>query len=307
MLDPFKPFKDNVDLEKYQKIINEGLKKTIEFLERCIKNYDFTESKKTFFEILEGKEYYNKNNPNHKIAYLASRFISFDILLSVGKIDPYIKKLHYEWFNYLFNRIYRDINYFSNKILEELYSDYPVGDSEIFQTVSQRVLFNIYKLKKKGYVDLIDLLKDPKIHPWEKILEFENIYRFDYAVFLIRSGYLGEELAKFEGNKDYSKDLDKIFQLKNNNERTPPQIVVKEIERLKHVRNAISHPERAGIRYKRDINKVKIMAYDPKKKIYSYQEEIRMIDLWDISYILTLLDRDFVSAALAISIIKDLS
>ena len=71
--------------------------------------------------------------------------------------------------------------------------------------------------------------------------------------------------------KEYGKTLWNIFQINENNDRSPPDIIKTELKRLIYTRNAISHPETAGICYNNGI--VKIMNYNDSKKEYTYVEE----------------------------------
>ena len=47
------------------------------------------------------------------------------------------------------------------------------------------------------------------------------------------------------------------------------------------------------------------MNYNDSKKEYTYVEELKLIELYEIYFNLTLLDRGFVSSALAVDILKE--
>ncbi len=149
--------------------------------------------------------------------------------------------------------------------------------------------------------ELFYILRNNTIPPFTRLLKFEDYFRFDFAHFFIRCENLGRELGKLEG-KDYGKSLWNIFQINENNDRAPPEIIKSELKRLIYTRNAISHPETAGISYNNGI--VKITNYDNTKKEYSSVEELELTDLYEIYYNLTLLDRGFISATLAVDILK---
>lgn len=300
-----KTFINNIDLKHNEKSIEKGLKKVSDLFKHDIQDINENQVKDILYSLIKGEQIYNQTIKSHKIAYLTARLIQQEILLDEKKIEQWLHNMISDWFTYLFNRIYPHLDNFSEIILTELCADYPVGDIEVFQAVVDRILFNIarFNYSEEKYQNF---LFNERIHPLARILEFENHYRFDYAMFLIRCGYFADEIAKFEGNPDYGLSLIKIFQLNDNNERTPKSSdIVKHLKRLYYIRNAIAHPERAGIRYLKDDHEVKIMNYHPSKKIYTYQETITLRELWNIGYLLTVFDRSFVSVALALSVIKD--
>ena len=170
-----------------------------------------------------------------------------------------------------------------------------MGDLDIYKNIVVRAFHNY----SEG--ELFYILRNNTIPPLSRLLKFEDYFRFDFAHFLIRCENLGRELGKLEG-KEYGKSLWNIFQINENNDRAPPEIIKTELKRLIYTRNAISHPETAGISYNNGT--VKIMNYDNNKKEYTYVEELELTDLYEIYYNLTLLDRGFVSATLAVDILK---
>lgn len=293
---PFVEFRLHIDLIQHMKNIENGFNITYKFLEENGLTLDKNLIEKTFYDLFNDETQYRFNRRNHKIAYLISRFIQVDYLFSENKMTEKMLEIHNQWFNYLFERINRQRENFSKDSIISFHSDFPMGDLDIFKNISVRAIHNY----SRG--ELLVHMKNNQIHPLNKLLMFEDYFRFDFAYFLIRCEHFGKEIGKLEGS-DYGKKLWDIFQINNNNDRTPPDIIKKELKRLIHTRNAISHPETAGISYDNGI--VKIMNYDERKKEYTYVEELNLIELYEIYYNLTLLDRGFVSAALAVDIFKE--
>ena len=290
----------NIDLEQHSDLIESGLNKALDILN---KQEIFTLVMMHFRRLFTGADRYDHKNEMHRIIYLVAIIIRPEILLYEKKIEQWLYELRNEWFEYLFNRILPYLDHFSNQILKELYSDYPFGDIEVFRTTAERILYNIYKCKSEE--NYHNYLFNEKIHPWARILEFENHFRFEYSLFLIRCAYFSEEMSKFEG-RIYKRKLTSIFQLYESNGIKPKsKEIIKHLKRLQKIRNAIAHPERAGIRYIAKTHKVKIMEYNPQKREYLYDEEITIPELWDIGYILTIFDRTFVDVTLALSLIKN--
>ena len=293
-------FVKNIDLEEHAVFIKNGLNKALNIVN---KQKIEAQVMKQFRRLFNRVDRYDNNNEMHRIVYLASIFIRPEILLYKKKIEPWLYELRNEWFEYLFGRIFPSLDSFSNQILEELHSDFPFGEIEVYKTIGERILFNIKRCKYSEEVYQKYLFNE-KIEPWARILEFENHYRFEYALFLIRSAYFGREMSRFEG-KEYQLKSTSIFQLYDNNEITPgSKELIKHLKRLQFIRNAIAHPERASIRYLEKKHKVKIMNYNPQQKKYTYEKEISLRELWNIGYILTIFDRTFVDVALALSLIK---
>jgi hypothetical protein len=293
---PFVKFRSHIDLVQHKKNIENGFNKTNKFLEENGLTFDKTLIEKTFYDLFNDETQYRFNRRNHKIAYLISRFIQVDFLFSEKKMIEKMLEIHNQWFNYLIERIDRHREKFSKDTIISFHSDFPMGDLDIFKNISVRAIYNY------SGGELLDHMKNNRIHPLTKLLMFEDYFRFDFAYFLIRCEHLGKEIGKLEG-KDYRKKLWNIFQINENNDRAPPDIIKKDLKRLIYIRNAISHPETAGISY--NNGKVKIMNYDDSKKEYTYVEELKLIELYEIYYNLTLLDRGFVSAALAVDIFKE--
>lgn len=296
---PFDVFRENVNYEKHKELVEIRIKMIIEFFKNKDLQAKDEEIKEVFVQLFKGDIAYDPNKIIHKIAYLASRFIKYDILLADKRIPEEVPAIHNVWFNYLFERINKYRAEFSEELLDEFHAEYYTGDFEVYRTIVDRMLFNYER------ADLAEILADPDLPPYLKVLEFENFYRFDYAHFFVRCEHLGNEFSKYEG-ANYGKKLHNIFQLDDKNERTPPEIIKKAIKRLVCTRNAISHPETAGIRLI-GKNRVKIMNYNERKREFvDCNEEMELVDFWKIYYVLTALDRGFVSAALAVDITNEL-
>lgn len=295
-----KIFKANINLNNHANLIKGGIKKTLELIQ---KQTIFTQVLSQFKRLWKSIDEYKHNNDIHRIVYLSALIIQTIILFYEKKIEKWLYELKNDWFDYLFKRTYPYLDDFSNQILNELHSDYPFGDIEIYKTVAERIVFNI---KRCNYSEenYQKYLFNEEIEPWARILQFENHYRFEYALFIIRCAYFGEEMSKFEG-KDYQRKLTSIFQLYEKNKITPKSDHIKNhLIRLQNIRNAISHPERAGIRYLEKTHKIKFMNYNPQKKEYNWVEEASLRELWNIGYVLTTLDRTFIDVALSLSLLR---
>ena len=296
MSNPFEEFRRHVDLIQHKKEIEKSFNSVYIFLEENGIKLDKTLIEMTFYDLFRNETGYRFNRRNHKIAHLISKFVQVELLFSEIKITKKMLNIHHQWFIYLFTRINRLRENFSKETLVSFHADFPMGDLDIYKNILVRAFHNY----SRG--ELFFILRNNTIPPLTRLLMFENYFRFDFAYFLIRCENLGKEIGKLEG-KDYGKSLWNIFQINENNYRAPPEIIKTELKRLIYTRNAISHPETAGISYNNGT--VKIMNYDNSKKEYSYVEELELTDLYEIYYNLTLLDRGFVRATLAVDILKE--
>ncbi len=296
MNNPFDEFRRHVDPIKHKKEIEKGFNSVYKFLEDNGIKLEKKLIKTTFFDLFKNETGYRFNRTNHKIAHFISKFIQVELLFSEKKITKKMLIIHHQWFNYLFTRINRLRENFSKEVLVSFHADFPMGDLDIYKNILERAFHNY----SRG--ELFFRLRDNNIPPLARLLMFEDYFRFDFAYFLIRCENLGNEIGKMEG-KEYGKKLWNIFQINENNDRAPPPLIKTELKRIIYTRNAISHPETAGISYNNGT--VKIMNYDNTKKEYTYEEEFDLTSLYEIYYNLTLLDRGFVSAALAVDILKE--
>ena len=296
MRNPFDEFRRHVDPIKHKKEIEKGFNSVYKFLEDNGIKLDKKLIERTFIDLFRNETGYRFNRTNHKIAHFVSIFIKVELLFSEKKITKKMLAIHHLWFNYLFTRINKLRENFSKETLVSFHADFPMGDLDIYKNILERAFHNY----SEG--ELFFRLRDNTIPPLTRLLMFEDYFRFDFAYFLIRCENLGKEIGKMEG-KDDGKKLWNIFQINENNDKAPPPLIKTELKRIIHTRNAISHPETAGISYNNGT--VKVMNYDNAKKEYTYEEEFELTDLYEIYYNLTLLDRGFVSAALAVDILKE--
>ncbi|MEJ2279594.1 MAG: hypothetical protein P8Y70_17915 [Candidatus Lokiarchaeota archaeon] len=229
----------------------------------------------------------NKNEPKlyqWEILFirLIKEVLTNIILNKIGRLNDFILHLSSKWFEYLISRTNQYLNTLPENFCTLLYTMAPVSDEPAFKAQINRLnriyteksLMNTFDSAESDIVDIIE--------------SFENNYINHYALFLSRCKYLGDEWGKHEG-KIYGNKLQLIFQLKENNNRTPPDIVKNTLIELIHIRNAPSHKDTCGI-IPVDDNNIRIRDRTHNGTL-SYDKTFPKEDLWKFYYKLIILDR----------------
>lgn len=211
------------------------------------------------------------------------------IFNKIGRISNEILNLTSIWFDYLISRTAPHLSKFPANFCTQLHTRAPVSDKFAYKAQEKR-LERIYKENSlmKAYVS-----GESDIY---KIVEtFEQNFGNHYPLFHSRCNHLGDEWGKHEG-KIYGNKLRLIFQLDNNNDRTPPDIIKDTLIELIHIRNAPSHKDTCGIV---PINDDEIRIRDRKTDgTITYDKTIHKEDLWKFLYKLITLDRGLETFAL---------
>ncbi len=211
------------------------------------------------------------------------------LLNKIGRVKNEILKLSSKWFEYLISRTISHLPSFPADFCTLLHTSAPVSDTQAYKAQEKRLeriyeknnLMNAYN---SGGADIIEIVE-----------VFEQNFGNQYPLFLSRCKYLGDEWGKHE-SKTYGNDLNLIFQLRNINDRTPPNFVRDTIIELIHVRNAPSHKDTCGII---PVNEKEVRIRDRKADgTLTYDKTIPKEDLWKFFYKLLVLDRGLTVFAL---------
>ncbi len=301
-INPFDFYNKFLNPVKYEKDIYKFIKKLTKELSILInKSIDENLTKYYFWDLLKHPKNYNPFNGYHLIASLTARLLLFKILYKADYCNKKTYQLNQKWFKYLKNRIIPYESDIPIIFFAKISTNYPVINKD--STIS---LFkeNKYLTKEEN---LRYLLESPVEDPYKKVLRFKETYKNYYGIFLGRCEYLGVELSKYEGNKKigrYGNNIYNIFQLKNNNKETPPQLISDLFFSLIHIRNAIAHHEKCII-IKSDINKIQILDFNRNGK-QTYNEVLDLKSLWDYYYYLISLDIGINTIALYFNTIKNI-
>ena len=116
-----------------------------------------------------------------------------------------------------------------------------------------------------------------------------------YELFLRKCQYIEKELSICE-NRRCLRKLHEIFQLNNNNVRTPPELIEKVLIILAHVRNACAHKSISLV----ENNNVNIKDRNPSTGEFTFNETRKIPQLWEYFHAILTLDRGLCTIALVI-------
>lgn len=279
--DPFKIWRENLNLNEIKDFINNNASRLILSFKEL---FDWIEVN-PLLEKLWGsinqidQEYYEWE---FLFIRLIKEVLTPVLLSKIGRLSDYILQITSKWFEYLISRTTPHLSKLPENFCTLLHTSASVSDRPAYEAQINRLsriymeksLMDIYDSGESDILDIIDA--------------FEQNFGNHYPIFLSRCKHLGDEWGKHE-DKIYGNDLYLIFQLRNNNDRTPPDIVKDTLVELMHIRNASSHKDTCGI-IPVDINKVRIR--DRKSDgTLTYDETIPKEDLWKLFYKLIVLDK----------------
>ncbi len=283
------------DFKKYSELVDNSI---IQITEDFNARYKFIEkenAKDIFWKLATLQKELDPNNCYDIFALFIGRMLFYEILKKEKSNVEEQYQIHKEWFEYISRRIKPHVAKLSEKFLRILFSYYPAGD--ITEGVSK---LEMTKDMIEEF-DILNVLVNPRINAYKKVRAFKEQYMNFYDLFLDRCKLIGDELSRYEGNRKvgrYGKDPYNIFQLRNNNQYTPPDFIKDMIIELVHIRNACAH---LGITVLNE-NEVQIIDRYPNGEI-SFNETVQIKDL--IIYFIRLfsLDKEFENLALLIYII----
>jgi hypothetical protein len=283
---PFKVAKDNIDFTEYKEEVESFIEKYIKIFKNLYHWINVDEVKEYFWKLVEEADVFHPNNWKVNMCYFLGKILSSKALLHIGIIKQQDYDLSIQWFDYLVSRISPHITKISEEFLGKIYDNIPVMESPQAKSLLDRMV-RVY-----GTNNLIEVLQNSEIGITDKIRTFDENYRLHYSYFLTRCQHIGDELNRLENPnnlKIWGNDLEKIFFLGKNHSKTPPLLVEDTMFELKHIRNALSHPE-SGAFFNIDEKLIKITDKKSEGKI-TFSRIVEVEDLWKFYYDLINLDR----------------
>lgn len=276
-------YRERLDYHKYQSEINKYINKIVHEFTIHYKGITNFRIPEVFWDLVDDKIEFDPGNWYHVFANFMGKLVVYEILFVKKKINKWHKDVHNEWVGYLANFIIPFEPKIQNKFFIELIQNMPVPD---YETVIQ--------LFEEGVILFNENLKEIFFHedisPHERILKFKANFKNLFEVFLGKCAFVDQELAKY-GEIRHVHSLHEIFQLNNNNKRTPPELIKKVLIILNHIRNAISHGSKAGIVY---FEGKGIRVRDFKRNgVLSFEYYFTFEELYDYYYILLILIMEF--------------
>ncbi|NVM19722.1 MAG: hypothetical protein HWN80_18620 [Candidatus Lokiarchaeota archaeon] len=288
---PFPIIKNYTDLRKYESQINQVLEK---FFREFFGKFEILSLKRvldTFWALVDEKKTFNPLGWYDTFSVFILRLCSTQILLDEGRILQESHDIFIGWFLYLSNRIIPNQNHLSSDFLTKLYTNaiIPVPD---IKAANSLMLENADLAEKYNY---FEVLTDKNIPIVERLRIFQAYFIAFYEYFKRKCVYIEKQIYSWEDRPYPLTSIRDIFQLYNNNDRTPPDYPREALKVLIHVRNSCAHKnmivlENGSIRI-RDYNNKNEFTYDVIKNI---------AQLNDYYHVLIVLDKGFDALALAI-------
>jgi len=306
-INPIDTGKKFINYWDFEKLINRTLNKMATLYTDNFKGVNHPLVKKTFWDLVDGKLIADPYNWYVRLAYIAGRVVTYDILYQKRKIEKETRQLRNQWFRYIFTRVMKFEPLISNEFFATLYSHFPVVDRDAMLSLYEEMIRISEKDKLKQTLD------DPNIDSFDKIIEFKKFFIRYYEIFLGRCEYIGIELGKHE-DKNYGNDLRKIFQLRpkdNNgnitadgNDRSPPRLCDNVLDMFIHIRNALSHSGKCVI-VQRKNNNVRFSDYN-MGGVCTFDKTFTFHELWIITYWVIIMDREFETMSLTFAAVRQI-
>ena len=288
---PFPIIKKYTDLRKYESQINQVLEK---FFNEFFEKFEILSLKRvfnTFWALVGETKTFIPLGWYDTFSVFILRLVTTQILLDEGRIIQESHDIFVNWFLYLAKRIIPNQNHLSSNFLTNLYTNaiIPVPDIE---AVNSLLYENADLAEKYNYTEV---LSDEKIPIVERLRIFQAYFIGFYEYFKRKCVYIEKQVYKWEDRTYPLNSIRDIFQLYNDNDRTPPDYPREALKILIHIRNSCTHKnmvvlEDGSIRI-RDYNNKNELTYDVNKNI---------VQLNEYFHALTILDKGFDVLALAI-------
>lgn len=292
----FTSLKNHFNLEKYENFLNEHLDLFIDALNDKIECNLFSKQilRNSFWKLLKSDNMIiNKNNLYELLSIVFIRQYIADILKKENKIPHDIYLLIGQWHRYIYDRFIPYVFDVPNDLIWRLCSDFPVPEPDLETSVT---LYEEALLDRDN--NLKNMLGDSSISTTQRINQFKTEFIKYYGIFENKCKYIEKILANIEGRNAQNAMCD-IFQLNNNNDRTPPILVRDTLDILRHLRNSISH------NLFTDLHNGQVRIRDKNgRNEWTFDETITIKNLWNFYYHLIILDRMLVSMALFLYFIK---
>jgi len=288
---PFPIIKEITDLRTYEVQINQVIER---FFNNFFANYEIlslNRAKNTFWQLSdETKEFY-PNNWYDTFAVFIIRLITTQILLDEGRIIQESHNIFKNWFLYLSQRIIPNENHLSDDFLTRLSTDslIPIPDLEAASSLLQE---NYSLIRSYDYPEI---MHDDNISITERLRIFQVFYVGFYEAFKRKCVYIEQQLYQCEGRPYALHTLRDIFQLNNNNERTPPILPREALKVLIHIRNSVAHRNMIILAN----NLIRIRDYNNRNEL-TYEENRTIYQLNEFYHTLLVLDKGFDAIALTI-------
>ena len=288
---PFPIIKKYTDLRLYESQLNQVMAK---FFKEFFGKYEILSLNRvinTFWALVDDTKLFNPLDWYDTFAIFMLRIFSTQILLDEGRIIQQAHDIFIDWFLYLAKRIIPNQKHLPNNFLTKLYTDdiIPVPD---FEAASSLIQENVALFQNYDYPDF---LSDDSIPIVERLRIFQAYYIAFYEFFKRKCVFIENQVYRWENRKYPLHPIRDIFQLYNNNDRTPPELPREALKVLIHIRNSCTHRNMTVL----GDGSIRIRDYNNKNEL-KYNVLRNIVQLIEFYHALLVLDKGFDAIALAI-------
>ncbi len=288
---PFPIIKKYTDLRNYESQLNQVLEK---YFNKFFGNFEILSLNRvitTFWALADDEKLFNPLDWYDTFAVFLLRLVTTQILLDEGRIIQESHDIFINWFLYLAKRIIPNQNHLSSNFLAKLYTNeiIPVPDIEAATSLLEE---NADLAEKYNYTEV---LSDESIPIIERLRIFQAYFTGFYEYFKRKCVYIETQIYRWEDRTYPLHSIRNIFQLYNNNDRTPPDYPREALKVLIHIRNSCAHKNMAVL----EDGSVRIRDYNNRNEL-TYDVKRNIVQLNEYYHVLIVLDKGFDALALAI-------
>lgn len=288
---PFPIIKKYTDLRTYESQLNQAMEK---FFNQFFGKFEILSLNRvfnTFWALVDDTKLFNPLNWYDTFAIFILRLFSTHILLDEGRIIQETHDIFITWFLYLAKRIIPNQKHLPNNFLTKLYTDeiIPVPDYEAASSLLQE---NVALSQRYKYTEI---LSDNSIPIVERLRIFQDYFIGFYEFFKRKCVYIEKQLYRWENREYPLHSIRNIFQIHNNNDRTPPEFPREALKVLIHIRNSCAHRNMTVL----GDGSIRIRDYNNRNEP-TYDVNRNIIQLNEFYHALLILDKGFDAVTLAI-------
>lgn len=288
---PFPIIKEFTDLRYYREQLDQVVEKFFkEFFEKY-EIFSLDKVQASFWALVENTKQFNPLDWYDAFAvFIINTFFS-QILLDEGRIIQETHDIFINWFLYLTKRFLPNESLLSRNFLNTLYSDSLIPEPD-FEAARSLLNENVDIIRKYNFPEI---LYDEKIPIEERLRIFQVYYIGFYELFKRKCVYIEKHLYRCERRGHPLHALRDIFQIYNNNSRTPPFLPREALKVLIHVRNSCAHKHMTIL----EDGSIRVRDYNNRNEL-KYDDQRSIVQLFEYYHCLLVLDKGIGAIALVI-------
>ncbi|KKK43931.1 hypothetical protein LCGC14_1231980 [marine sediment metagenome] len=217
---PFPIINESINLKDYENQINQALEKFFRIFFSKYEILSFNRVSYNFWALVDNTKVFNPLDWYDTFAVFILRIFTTQILLDERRILQETHDIFINWFLYHAKRIIPNQNNLPNNFFTTLYTDdlIPVPDFEAARSLLEE---NIDLIRNHDYPNV---LSDDSIPLITRLRIFQVFFVGYYELFKRKCVFIEHQLYRGENRTNPLHEMRDIFQLYNNNDRTPPEL-----------------------------------------------------------------------------------